>query len=305
MCLKKESENSMEIIICILGIIIVMLFFYIFLLKKEINRISIQVKDVRNKNSNILLHTELGEKNINELIQEINKTLVYIHNEEIQMHSKTEELRQMITNVAHDIRTPLTSAIGYLELLQNSSLDNKQKGKYFSIITERLNKLSYLITNFFEFSKIISSSNEIEFKKENLIEILENCIAGFYEDFSKENRQIDFIHDTNRLEINTSKTLMIRIIDNLIINAYKHSKSNLEIAIFQDENNIKLQFTNKVENNNLNTDIIFEKFYTADDSRTNGNTGLGLAIAKEFVKLLNGEIYALKEGDLLKIIVKL
>ena len=150
-------------------------------LKKEINRISIQVKDVRNKNSNILLHTELGEKNINELIQEINKTLVYIHNEEIQMHSKTEELRQMITNVAHDIRTPLTSAIGYLELLQNSSLDNKQKGKYFSIITERLNKLSYLITNFFEFSKIISSSNEIEFKKENLIEILENCIAGFYE----------------------------------------------------------------------------------------------------------------------------
>ena len=226
----------MEIIICILGIIIVMLFFYIFLLKKEINRISIQVKDVRNKNSNILLHTELGEKNINELIQEINKTLVYIHNEEIQMHSKTEELRQMITNVAHDIRTPLTSAIGYLELLQNSSLDNKQKGKYFSIITERLNKLSYLITN-----------NEIEFKKENLIEILENCIAGFYEDFSKENRQIDFIHDTNRLEINTSKTLMIRIIDNLIINAYKHSKSNLEIAIFQDENNIKLQFTNKLE----------------------------------------------------------
>lgn len=295
----------MEIIICILSIIIAVLFLYIFLLKKEIRRITTYTKSINNKESNSLLHTELGEKNIDMLIKEINKTLTNIHKQEIEMHSKTEKLKQMITNVAHDIRTPLTSAIGYLELVQNSDLSENQKEKYISIIAERLNKLSYQITNFFEFSKIISSNNEIEFKKENLIEIIENCIVGFYEDFSKENRQIDFIHDTNRLEINTNKTLIIRIIDNLIVNTYKHSKSDLKIILSQDGNHIKLQFTNKLENNNLNTDIMFEKFYTTDDSRTNGNTGLGLAIAKEFVTLINGRIYASKEDGLLKIIIEL
>lgn len=295
----------MEIIICILSIIIAMLFFYIFLLKKEIKRISTQIKDIRRDNSNLILHTELGEKNVDILIQEINKTLTDIHRQEIQMYSKTEELKQMITNVAHDIRTPLTSAIGYLDLIQNSNLNEEQKEKYFIIIKERLNKLSYQITNFFEFSKIISSSQQVEFQKENLIEILENCIVGFYEDFSKENRQIDFVHNTNKIEINTSKTLLSRIIDNLIVNAFKHSKSNLKISIHKKENDIEIQFENKLEDTNLDTDIIFEKFYTADNSRSDGNTGLGLAIAKEFTKLINGDIYAIKEDDLLKIIIKL
>lgn len=295
----------MEIIIFILIIIIVMLFFYIFLLKKEIKRISIQIKDIRSKNSNLLLHTELGEKNIDTLIQEINKTLANIHKQEIQMYSKTEELKQIITNVTHDIRTPLTSAIGYLELIQNSDLDKKQKEKYFTIITERLNKLSYLITNFFEFSKIVSNSEKVEFNQENLIEIIENCIVGFYEDFSKENRQIDFIHDMNKLETTTSKTLIVRIIDNLIVNALKHSTGDLKISVFQEENNIEIQFENKLEDTNLDTDIMFEKFYTADDSRADGNTGLGLAIAKEFTELINGKIYATKKDGLLKIIIKL
>lgn len=294
----------MEIIIFILSIIIVMLFFYIFLLKKEIKRISLQLKDIRSKNSNSLLHAELGEKNINTLIQEINKTLIDIHKQEIQMHSKTEELKQMITNVTHDIRTPLTSAIGYLELIQNNDLENDQKEKYFTIISERLNKLSYLITNFFEFSKIISSSEKVEFEKENLIEIIENCIVGFYEDFSKENRLIDFIHNTNKIEIYTSKTLLTRIVDNLILNAFKHSKSDLKIFVFQEENNIDLQFENKLEDTNLDTDIMFEKFYTADNSRADGNTGLGLAIAKEFTELISGKIYAMKEDRSLKIVIK-
>lgn len=295
----------MEIIIFILIIIIVMLFFYIFLLKKEIKRISIQIKDIRSKNSNLLLHTELGEKNIDTLIQEINKTLANIHKQEIQMYSKTEELKQIITNVTHDIRTPLTSAIGYLELIQNSDIGHEQKEKYFTIITERLNKLSYLITNFFEFSKIVSNSEKVEFNQENLIEIIENCIVGFYEDFSKENRQIDFIHDMNKLETTTSKTLIVRIIDNLIVNALKHSTGDLKISVFQEENNIEIQFENKLEDTNLDTDIMFEKFYTADDSRADGNTGLGLAIAKEFTELINGKIYATKKDGLLKIIIKL
>ncbi len=295
----------MEFIICLLIIIILMLFLYIFILKKEIKRIANKVKNVRNESSNTLINKELEEKNLLFLIKEINNTINEINKKEINMNVKTEQLKRMITNTAHDLRTPLTSAIGYIELIQNNDIIENQKEKYIQIISERLQKLSYLITNLFEFSKIISNDNKIEMKKENLIEIIEGCIANFYDDFIKENRQINFSHKNSKVEIITNRSLLTRAFDNMIINAYKHSKSNLDIEIFEENEEVIIKFINKLEEDNLDIDLIFEKFYIADISRTNGNTGLGLAIAKEFIGLTNGNISAIKEDGLLKMIVTL
>ena len=91
----------------------------------------------------------------------------------------------------------------------------------------------------------------------------------------------------------------------MIINSYKHSKGNLDIEIIEKNGEIIIKFINKLENNKLDIDLIFEKFYTTDISRTNGDTGLGLAIAKEFIELTNGNISAIKEDGLLKMIVNI
>ncbi len=293
----------MGFIICLLIIIILMLFLYIFILKKEIKRIANKVKIVRNESSNTLINKELEEKNLAFLIKEINNTINEINKKEINMNIKTEELKKMITNTAHDLRTPLTSAIGYIELIQTNDIIEDKKEKYIQIVSERLQKLSYLITSLFEFSKIISNDNKIEMKKENLIEIIEGCIANSYDDFIKENRQINFSHKNSKTEIITNKSLLARAFDNMIINAYKHSKSNLDIEIFEENGEVMIKFINKLEDNNLDIDLIFEKFYTTDISRTNGNTGLGLAIAKEFIELTSGNISAIKEDGLLKMVV--
>lgn len=293
----------MGFIICLLIIIILMLFLYIFILKKEIKRIANKVKIVRNESSNTLINKELEEKNLAFLIKEINNTINEINKKEINMNIKTEELKKMITNTAHDLRTPLTSAIGYIELIQTNDIIEDKKEKYIQIVSERLQKLSYLITSLFEFSKIISNDNKIEMKKENLIEIIEGCIANSYDDFIKENRQINFSHKNSKTEIITNKSLLARAFDNMIINAYKHSKSNLDIEIFEENGEVMIEFINKLEDNNLDIDLIFEKFYTTDISRTNGNTGLGLAIAKEFIELTSGNISAIKEDGLLKMVV--
>lgn len=293
----------MIFIICLLIVIILMLFLYIFILKKEIKRIASRVGNVRSEDSNALINKELEEKNLVILIKEINNTISDINKKEINMNIKTEELKKMITNTAHDLRTPLTSAIGYIELIQDNDIAEEKKEKYIQIILERLQKLSYLITNLFEFSKMISNDNKIEMKEENLIEIIEGCIANFYDDFIKENRQINFKHKNSKVEIITNKSLLARAFDNMIINAYKHSKSNLDIEIFEENGEVMIKFINKLEDNNLDINLIFEKFYTTDISRTNGNTGLGLAIAKEFIKLTNGNISAIKEEGLLKMIV--
>ena len=101
----------------------------------------------------------------------------------------------------------------------------------------------------------------------------------------------------------TDKSLLTRAFDNMIINAYKHSKSDLDIEIYQKEEKVTIKFINKLEEYNLDINAIFEKFYTTDISRTNGNSGIGLAIAKDFIELTNGNIFAIKEDGLLKMIV--
>ena len=295
----------MGIITIILIAIIVILSFYLILLKKEIKRITNKLKNIENENSNMLLNKEFDDKDMNKLIFEINTLLKSVYEKEAKIHTKSSELQKMITNVAHDLRTPLTSALGYIDMVKNSNLTEEEKEKYISIIEERLKKLSYFITSFFEFSKVISKEESIDLKKENIIGVLEECIASFYEDFANNNRKIELNTNLNKIEVMTNKQLLTRIFDNLIINAYKHSKSDLIINLEKNEKETIIIFENELEDMNIDTNAIFNEFYTVDISRTKGNTGLGLAIAKEFVSLLKGKIYAEKEANLLRIIIEM
>ena len=295
----------MEFIVFILIFAISVLSFYLFLLKKEIRRTTKKIQDIESEKSNILINKEFDDKDMNKLIMQINILLKSINNREIMICEKNNSLQKMITNIAHDLRTPLTSALGYIDILKNKQLSDEENEEYISIIEERLYNLSYLITNFFEFSKIISKDEEIELKKQNVIGILEKSISNFYDDFSKSNRIIELNTDFNKVEIMTNTQLISRVFDNLIINAYKHSNSNLIINLKKENNKVQIVFINKLEDEDIDIGKVFDEFYTADISRTKGNTGLGLAIAKEFVNLLNGEIYAKREDNYFKIVINL
>ena len=130
----------MGIITIILIDIIVILSFYLILLKKEIKRITNKLKNIENENSNMLLNKEFDDKDMNKLIFEINTLLKSVYEKEAKIHTKSSELQKMITNVAHDLRTPLTSALGYIDMVKNSNLTEEEKEKYISIIEERLKK---------------------------------------------------------------------------------------------------------------------------------------------------------------------
>ena len=277
----------MEFIVFILIFAISVLSFYLFLLKKEIRRTTKKIQDIESEKSNILINKEFDDKDMNKLIMQINILLKSINNREIMICEKNNSLQKMITNIAHDLRTPLTSALGYIDILKNKQLSDEENEKYISIIEERLYNLSYLITNFFEFSKIISKDEEIELKKQNVIGILEKSISNFYDDFSKSNRIIELNTDFNKVEIMTNTQLISRVFDNLIINAYKHSNSNLIINLKKENNKVQIVFINKLEDEDIDIGKVFDEFYTADISRTKGNTGLGLAIAKEITEQLN------------------
>lgn len=294
----------MEFIIIILIIVIIILLTYLFLYHNEVKHISKEIDNIKDLDSNTLIHSKYNLKNINNLIYKINNLLTESKNIKIDYGNKNKSLMKMMTNISHDLRTPLTSALGYIDIILKSDLSEEEKKKDLITIEKRLRRLEELISSFFEFSKIISTNKLPTLEKINLTSILEESVIVFYDDYKKNNRKILLDCNQRKIIINSNKMLLTRIFENLIGNAYKHSNSDLIIKV-EKLNKVKIIFSNELLDNDIDIDRIFDEFYTVDISRTKEGTGLGLAIAKEFTKQLNGNIYAKKNNGQLKIIIEL
>ena len=293
----------MEIILVIFVIIILFLVCYLFFMKMELRRIKKELDLVLSRKTNGLVHTEFTSKEIHDLVECINTHLTEIKSKESKLERKNANFVKMIRNISHDLRTPLTSSLGYVSLMLESDVTEQEKIKNLKIVEERLKRLSELIDSFFEFSKILSNNQIIELDEINLVAVVEKAISNHYEDFSKDNRMIDFKTNKRKIKIKSNEVMLIRVFDNLIRNAYKHSNGNLDIEINQTNDKVKIKFINDLLYNDLDVDRIFDEFYTVDISRTKGNTGLGLAIAKEFVEQLKGKIKADKKNNKLIITI--
>lgn len=293
----------MNFIIIFLIISIFILITYIFLLKREIKKITNELKSIKNENTNLTVHSNISSNELLLLINEINSLLINIRDKEILLERKNNNAKKMMTNISHDLRTPLTSAIGYIDIVLNEDLSNEEKKKNLNIIKNRLKKLEELINSFFEFSKIISSDKKIQTKSVNVVSVIEECIANYYDDYSRNNRKIILENNISKLNILSNKEMLIRIFDNLISNAYKHSDSDLIVKLINNDI-LEISFENDLVIDNLDIERIFDEFYTMDISRTKQNTGLGLAIVKEFCEMLGWGIYALKQDKKLKIILR-
>lgn len=294
----------MEFIIIILIIVIIILLTYLFLYHNEVKHISKEIDNIKDLDSNTLIHSKYNLKNINNLIYKINNLLTESKNIKIDYGNKNKSLMKMMTNISHDLRTPLTSALGYIDIILKSDLSEEEKKKDLITIEKRLRRLEELISSFFEFSRIISTNKLPTLKKINLTSILEESVIVFYDDYKKNNRKILLDCNQRKIIINSNKMLLTRIFENLIGNAYKHSNSDLIIKV-EKINKVKIIFSNQLLDDDVDVDRIFDEFYTVDISRTKEGTGLGLAIAKEFTKQLNGNIYAKKNNGQLKIIIEL
>ena len=294
----------MEFVIIILIIVIIILLTYLFLYHNEIKHISKEIDNIKDLDSNTLIHSKYNLKNINNLIYKINNLLIESKNIKIDYGNKNKSLMKMMTNISHDLRTPLTSALGYIDIILKSDLSEEEKKRDLITIEKRLRRLEELISSFFEFSKIISINKRPTLEKINLTSVLEESVIAFYDDYKKNNREILLDCNQRKIIINSNKMLLTRIFENLIGNAYKHSNSDLIIKV-EKLNNVKIIFSNELLDDDVDVDKIFDEFYTVDISRTKEGTGLGLAIAKEFTRQLNGKIYAEKRKGQLKIIIEL
>ena len=257
--------------------------------RREQRRMAKRLRALRSTDTNGLLSSETG-LNV-PLIREINALLRDESEARQRYRQRSHALDQMVTNVSHDLRTPLTSALGYIELIAHGGLPEEERRRALRQVENRLRRLEELIDSFFALSKAVSGEKPPELETLNLVAVLEESIAHFYDDYSAQGRQIAFFCPEQRLPVLSNRNMLLRIFDNLIANALKHGTGDLTIRV-RSEDGIFISFENNTQSSELDVTRVFDEFYTTDVSRTSGNTGLGLAIARQFTRMLQGDARA-------------
>ncbi|MCI9398531.1 MAG: HAMP domain-containing histidine kinase [Lachnospiraceae bacterium] len=276
--------------ICLLLISLnIILAFSLFSWKHQVLEITRQLAE--NKKLRISLSNPYLEK----LAGAVNEKNDLEQREKIQIIQEKEQLKQSIANISHDLRTPLTSIQGYLTLLKNCK-NKEEQANYFSIIQAKADYLTELLQIFYDLSLIDSDAYILEIEKLDINRIVTDCLIEKYNELKG---FASVIKTQNApVWITGNATACKRIIENLILNAIRHSN-----AMMKNENKIEIEigadavFTIRNETSelkNIDVNMLLQKFYTVDTSRSNGNTGLGLYIVKELLNRIEGGIKELR-----------
>ncbi|AYE34586.1 sensor histidine kinase [Clostridium septicum] len=249
-----------------------------------------------------------GEREVKELVENINQ-IKDGYKIAVVEKVKNEKLKtELISNVSHDLKTPLTSIINYVNILKDPNITEDERRDYLLILEKKSMKLKLLIEDLFEVSKLNSGRMTIN---RHVIDIVSLVYQGVGE-YSNlyEDKNINFKVNSNKEEIfvNLDGKLMSRLFENIIINSLKYSLENTRvyIDILENDDDVEISFKN-VSNYEMDfsTEEIFERFVRADKSRTSlvEGSGIGLAIAKSIVELHGGSINIEVEGDMFKLYI--
>lgn len=285
------------ILLTIFIIVCLYLSIKLIILNKTIKEIENKLPFILNNNTNQLITISSNNKNLKKLVNTLNKDLKYLRKLKLEYINGNQNLVNVITNMTHDIRTPLTAIRGYLDLIETNNLNKKQK-EYIKYINAKVNDLTILTEELFDYSKI--SNNSLDKENVCLNDELENIIASFY-DLFKEKGINPSITITNKKIIRyINKLSFNRIIDNIIMNALKYSDEYINIKL--DDNGI-ITFKNKTTIlDRISVAKIFDRFFTVENA--NKSSGIGLSIARKLVELNNGKITAkLRNNELVITIV--
>lgn len=282
--------NISLVFIIILAFVCIFLIIKLFLIKKAIREIEKSFTYILEVDTNNIVTISSLDKDIKNLTINLNNNLMELRKQKLQYKNGNQELKKIITNISHDLRTPLTVLNGYIDLIKQERLSNNQH-KYLRIIQKKSDELTELTEQLFEFSKILDTLEEnINIKKEKccINEVLEETLVNFYSIF-KERSIIPTIKITNKkIYKMVNEVSIVRIFENILSNVSKYSNGNFKVEMNEDG---IITFSNKATSLDATTvQKIFDRYFSVENARK--STGIGLSIAKQLVELNNGEIYA-------------
>ena len=305
---ERGMENSLVLLFYRPGTMIVLLYVLLgigvfsvsFLLLQSrsmryISRISSAMREIAEGDLNITLDVE-GDDEFADMAENLNNMVEELRQLMDKERESERTKNELITNVAHDLRTPLTSIIGYLELLSGPvKLNEEMQKKYLDITYKKSKRLQKLIEDLFGFTKLNYGKISMKVSKVDIVKLLSQMLEEFYPNFMEKNLAYELQSNVTAKVITADGNLLARLFDNLINNAINYGSEGKKIIVKVDATDtvVTVSVTNfgyVIPKEEL--PLLFEKFYRVEQSRSvnTGGTGLGLAIAKNIVDMHGGTI---------------
>lgn len=293
----------------LIGIILTIIYIVIFI--KELiylDKIIISSKAATEGKLNCNIE-EKGRGHLRELAHDINNIRDGLR-KSIESEIKSENMKtELITNVSHDLKTPLTSIINYIDLLKRENIESETAKDYINILDKKSQRLKVLIDDLFEASKATSGAMELNITKIDIVQLLKQSLGENDERFKNSNLSVKLDIPDTKIFINGDGQRLYRVFENLISNIVKYSLSNTRVYIqmyVDDENKVVIIMRNiSAYELDFCANEITNRFKRGDSSRSTEGSGLGLAIAKSIVELHGGKFNIEVDGDLFKSIIKL
>lgn len=283
-----------------LAIAVIILTAKLIVMKKDVKEINAQFSNLTKGDTNALINISSYDSEIRKLAGSLNDQLKLLREKELIYVNGDRELKSAITNVANDIRTPLTAICGYAEMMKEET-DIAKSNKYLSIISERANALKILSEELFKYSVATNTEKNQEVEKIDVKTLLQETLFSFYTKFCEKDIVPQITACESSIMRITNKNSLTRIFSNIIENAIKYSDCDFSVDIKEDGT---ILFSNTARNlNNVDVGKLFDRFFTVESSKY--STGLGLSIAKQLTKQIGGEISAQYHNEVLTIILKI
>jgi len=280
--------------------ITLLLLIRILFLKREIRSVSKQLQEVNQHKTEKKIQLVFYDKDVERIAKGINDQIDETKRAVGQKRRTENELKRAISDISHDIRTPMTSILGYVQFLESKDLPPDKRKEYVTIIKKGAQRLKGLLEDFFELSLIESVDYPLNMEWIRLNDYLQEVLIGFYEEFNKRHLNLSLNIYEENIDVFADPSAVKRVLENLIINAIHHSTGDVTIKLEKAPSAVGITVSNpapQLKEEDLHH--LFDRFYKADRSRKGRGTGLGLSIAKSLMQKMNGNLNAeLREKQL-------
>ena len=284
------------VLICSLALAALCLLAYLLVLRHSLREAAEELDEKLRTDTNTLISISSGDRAMQSLVTHINRQLQALRRERLRLHSGHAALTAAVTNISHDLRTPLTALCGYLDLLEQEP-QTEAAARYLAVIRERTDAMRALTEELFRYSVLTATADELHTEPVCLNDVLEQSLAGFYGALSARGITPSVQLPEEKVIRPLDAAALRRVFDNILSNAAKYSDGDLAAVLAPDG---KVTFSNRASAlSRVEAARLFDRFYTVDSAR--GSTGLGLSIAKLLTEKLHGTISADYENETLRI----
>ncbi|WP_010095460.1 sensor histidine kinase [Ornithinibacillus scapharcae] len=270
------------------------LLFYIYFLKRELRKLRQEISVLPTRASyGSRLSLDFRDKVLLDLVDEWNVAVDAFQEKNRQAKQMEENVKLSIAGLSHDLRTPLTSIHGYVQLL-HATTDEQKRESYLMIIEQSVKRLLEMTDQFYDLAQIETNQKEVTFTSISLSNVVEEIFLSFYEQLVEKHIELDFPEQQNEVQIIADRLMVTRVIQNIVQNILRYAHCKAVISYSREGNYLILTVKNDIKKDSKVTiEKVFTRFYTEVTSRTNTEaSGLGLYMSKKLVEKMNGKMDA-------------